>query len=290
MLRGIDVAKWNGTINWTRVKYAGVDFAILKVIDKTGNTEGAFERNYAGATAHGIAVGVYNYSYATTVQKAREDAQRVIGALRGRKLQCKIWLDVEDNCQKKLGKTLVNIINAYKAAIEAAGYEFGVYTGLSFYNSYIKPYAAQISCQFWIARYPSTKTMQITDNPAASKKPAILHPLWGWQWTSTGSVPGITGNADMNIMYAELDSETGQAVAGNPYQEPDYTLYRYRIGMKKEYVSWLQFELNELGYGLTVDGVFGKATDAALKDAQKRLGLVVDGKCGQATRAKLKSV
>ena len=75
MLKGIDVAKWNGTINWTRVKYAGVDFAILKVIDKTGNTEGAFERNYAGATAHGIAVGVYNYSYATTVQKAREDAQ-----------------------------------------------------------------------------------------------------------------------------------------------------------------------------------------------------------------------
>ena len=79
------------------------------------------------------------------------------------------------------------------------------------------------------------------------------------------------------------------AVAGNPYQEPDYTLYRYRIGMKKEHVRWLQYELNELGYGLTVEGAFGKATDMVLKDAQKRLGLVVDGKCGQATRAKLKS-
>lgn len=290
MKRGIDVAKWNGIIDWRLVKAAGVEFVILKVINKSGKTEDAFERNYLGAMAEGLPVGVYNYSYATTVQKAQQDAQRVLGTLRGRALQCKVWLDVEDTCQMRLGRRLVEIINAYKAIIEGAGYEFGVYTGLSFYNSYIKPYAALINCPFWIARYPSSKTAYITGNPLAGKKPSIIHMLWGWQWTSSGSIPGISGKVDINIMYAEMDADTGQVVAGNPFMEPTYTLYRYRIGMKKEHVMWLQYELNELRYGLAVDGKFGKATDAALRDAQKILGLVVDGKCGPATRAKLKSV
>lgn len=290
MKRGIDISKWNGIIDWRQVKAAGVDFAILKVIDKSGKTEDAFERNYLGATAQGLPVGVYNYSYATTVQRAQQDAQRVIGTLRGRVLQCKVWLDVEDSCQMRLGRRLVDIINAYKAIIERAGYEFGVYTGLSFYNSYIKPYAALISCPFWMARYPSTKVAYITDNPPAGKKPSIIHMLWGWQWTSSGSIPGISGKVDINIMYAWTDSNTGQVVAGNPFMEPTHTLSRYRVGMKAEYIKWLQYELNEMGYGLAIDGKFGKATDAALRDAQKILGLVVDGKCGPATRAKLKSV
>lgn len=288
MKRGIDVAKWQGTISWPRVQSAGVEFAVLKIIDKTGNTEGAFERNYTGATYMRLPVGVYNYSYATTVAKAQSDARKVLEALKGRKLQCKVWLDVEDNCQKGLGRKLADIINAYKTIIEGAGYEFGVYTGLSFYNSYIKPYAALISCPFWVARYPSSQTLTVSSNPAASKKPSIVHPLWGWQFSSKGSVPGISGNVDLNIMYADIGVDGGPATAKNPYTEPSYTLYRYRIGMSKEYVRWLQCELNEMGYGLAVDGLFGKATDAALRSAQRKFGIVVDGKCGPETRQKLK--
>lgn len=288
MKKGIDVAKWQGVINWESIRAAGVKFAILKVIDKTGSTEGAFERNYAGAISQGIPIGVYNYSYATTVAKAQSDARKVLDVLKGRNLQCKVWLDVEDSCQKGLGRRLIDIINAYKTIIEGAGYEFGVYTGLSFYNSYIKPYAALINCPFWVARYPSNKTLTIDSNPAASKKPSIVHPLWGWQYSSKGSVPGISGNVDLNIMYADISVEGGQATAGNPYAEPTYTLYRYRIGMSREYVRWLQYELNEMGYGLAVDGLFGKATDAALRSAQGKFGIAVDGKCGPETRKKLK--
>ena len=57
----------------------------------------------------------------------------------------------EDKCQKDLGITLIDIINVYQEVIEYAGYEFGVYTGLAFYNYYIKPYANNVNCQFWIA-------------------------------------------------------------------------------------------------------------------------------------------
>lgn len=288
MLKGIDAAKWNGDIVWPEVKDAGVEFAILKVIDESGNMEAAFERNYTGAADQGIPAGVYNYSYAAAVSVAQTEADRVIRTLDGRKPQCKIWMDVEDPLQMGLGKQLIDVIRAYQAVIEEAGHEFGVYTGLSFYNSYIRPYAAMLVCPFWIARYPSSTRMPLASQPAVSKKPSILHPLWGWQYTSTGAVPGISGNVDISIMYAAIATDTGRTEPANPYMEPVYTLYRYRPLMDREYVRWLQYELNEMGYGLAVDGYFGKATDAALRDAQKRLGLSVDGKCGPETRAALK--
>ena len=205
MMKGIDVAKWNGVIDWAKVKMAGVEFAVLKVIDKSNKTESSFVRNYAGASAQGLPLDVYNYLYTITEAAAREAAKAVVNALAGRKVG-KVWADVEDACLKNKGILLIRIINTYKAVIEAAGYEFGVYTGLSFYNSYIKPYKDYIDCDFWIARYPSTKDMIITMDPAVSKKPSISHNLWGWQYSSKGKISGISGYVDLDICYTKADS------------------------------------------------------------------------------------
>ena len=218
--KGIDVAKWNGTIDWAKVKKAGIEFAVLKVIDKSNKTEESFIRNYAGATAQGLPVDVYNYLYTTTESSAITAAKAVVNTLAGRKVG-KVWADVEDACLKNKSIQLIRIINTYKAVIEAAGYEFGVYTGLSFYNSYIKPYREYIDCEFWIARYPSTKEMSITSMPAASKKPSIFHVLWGWQYSSHGKVPGINSYVDLDICYVEPDS-TGKLQSTTVYY-PRYT-------------------------------------------------------------------
>ena len=64
---GIDVAKWQGTVDWEKVKKAGKEFAILKVTKKDNKIEESFERNYSGCMAAGIPVGVYRYVYAKTV-------------------------------------------------------------------------------------------------------------------------------------------------------------------------------------------------------------------------------
>lgn len=205
MMKGIDVAKWNGNIDWNKVKAAGVEFAVLKVINKSNKTEEAFVRNYAGAAAEGLSIDVYNYLYTITETAARTAAKAVVNTLAGRKVG-KVWADAEDTCLKNKGIKLIRILNAYKEVIEAAGYEFGVYTGLSFYNRYIKPYKDYIDCEFWIARYPSTKDMTITMDPPASKKPAICHNLWGWQHSSRGRVPGISGYVDMDICYTKVTS------------------------------------------------------------------------------------
>lgn len=218
--KGIDVAKWNGTIDWAKVKKAGIEFAVLKVIDKSNKTEESFIRNYAGATAQGLPVDVYNYLYTTTESSAITAAKAVVNTLAGRKVG-KVWADVEDACLKNKSIQLIRIINTYKAVIEAAGYEFGVYTGLSFYNSYIKPYREYIDCEFWIARYPSTKEMSITSMPAASKKPSIFHVLWGWQYSSHGKVLGINSYVDLDICYVEPDS-TGKLQSTTVYY-PRYT-------------------------------------------------------------------
>ena len=192
----------------------------MKVIDKSNKTEESFIRNYAGATAQGLPVDVYNYLYTTTESSAITAAKAVVNTLAGRKVG-KVWADVEDACLKNKSIQLIRIINTYKAVIEAAGYEFGVYTGLSFYNSYIKPYREYIDCEFWIARYPSTKEMSITSMPAASKKPSIFHVLWGWQYSSHGKVPGINSYVDLDICYVEPDS-TGKLQSTTVYY-PRYT-------------------------------------------------------------------
>lgn len=201
--RGIDISGYNPVSNYGLVKNA-VDFVILKVIRKDLNPDALFTTHLNGCRNNNIPViGVYNYSYATSVDKARTDANKVVQILNMNGLNTTVWLDVEDNCQKGLGKKLIDIILGYKQVIESAGYKFGVYTGMSFYNSYIKPYFSYISdVPMWIARYPSSSPMSVTANPPASKKPAITN-MVAWQYSSKGQVPGINGNVDLNDYYAE---------------------------------------------------------------------------------------
>ena len=272
MVKGIDVAKWNGTIDWSKVKASSVHFAILKVINKQCREEDAFQKNYVGATTQGLSVGCYNYSYATTVEKARQDAGKVLQVLNGRKMPCKVWLDVEDKCQQGLGHLLIDMINIYQKVIEYAGYEFGVYTGLYFYNTYLKPYAAELKCDFWIARYPSSTKVMVSYNPPEGKKPSIRHALWGWQYSSSGSVPGINGNVDMDLYYGDVSMPT------------------LRKGSSGSDVKELQILLIKAGYSCGkygTDGKFGDSTLEAVKAFQADRGLAVDGVVGTKTWTEL---
>jgi GH25 family lysozyme M1 (1,4-beta-N-acetylmuramidase) len=98
--QGIDVSKWDSTINWTKVKNAGTDFAIIRV-GYRGYSNGAvdadptYETNIAGANQAGVPAGVYFYSQATTVAEAREEAQYCINKVRGYKIQLPIVMDLE---------------------------------------------------------------------------------------------------------------------------------------------------------------------------------------------------
>lgn len=284
--RVIDVSSYQGTVDWQRVKADGVKGAVLKVIRKDLNPDKQFENNWAGCQNAGVPiVGVYNYSYATTLTKAKSDAEKVVSILAGRK--AKVWLDVEDSMLKNLGKTLIEIINTYKGVITAAGLDFGVYTGLSFYNSFIKPYASSVDCKFWIARYPSSKTLDVSVDPSADKQPAIYHTLEGWQYSSKGQVDGISGNVDLNEWYGEIMTLDETVSTDCPYDVPERILkYKKTSLMRGNDVKWVQWHLARLGFleQDDIDGIFGKATDAAVREAQEHYGILVDGIVGTDTR------
>lgn len=207
----IDVSSYQGFIDWKQVKESGVSSAVLKVIRKDLQPDKCFEENYSNAIKAGVnIIGYYNYSYATTKEKAITDAKTVLNILNGRKGI--IWLDLEDKTQQGLGSTIVDIINEYKAVIEDAGYEFGVYTGMSFYNSFIKPYKSQIKCsRWWIARYYNGyNKMSVNTDPNEQYNPKSSTGLsiYAWQYTSSGQVPGANGNVDINVLYGNTTPST----------------------------------------------------------------------------------
>lgn len=195
---GVDVSSYQGKIEWGKVKES-IDFAILKVIRKDLKPDTQFENNWKSCTDTGVTIqGVYNYSYATTVDKAKTDAKRVIDVLNGRKTM--VWLDVEDVCLEGLGIKLIEIVNAYANVIKGAGLSFGVYTGEYFYNTYIKPHGG-VKHPLWIARYGKNNgRMDEKYQPQVSG-------MIGWQYTSAGKVDGIVGNVDKNIWYEDIAPE-----------------------------------------------------------------------------------
>lgn len=209
--RGVDISKYQKNLDYDTLKKNGVDFAILKVVDKQLSKESEFETHYNGCTRAGIPImGVYQYSYCQTVEKARIDAQAVIKALNGRKVP--IILDIEDSVQKNLGHLLIDIINAYQDVIEAAGISFYIYSGYSFVKSFIVPYLKDLKCKdFWIARYyKGHNPMGISEPLDDSKKPTIQGiNLIGWQFTSSGIVAGANGQRlDCNIFYKSVGSSS----------------------------------------------------------------------------------
>lgn len=201
--KGIDVSSYQKSINWNGVKISGIDFAILKIIMKDGSVDKQFENNWKGCEDSGIIIqGVYNYSYATTVDKARIDAKKVIDVLNGRKAM--VWMDVEDVCLEGIGKKLIDIINAYAEVILSAGIKFGVYTGQYFYNRYIKPYGG-VPYPLWIARYG------LNNGKLDEKYNPSIPGMVGWQYTSAGKVNGISGNVDMNVWYDDISDQENSA-------------------------------------------------------------------------------
>ena len=203
LYKGIDISTYQKNLNYQALKDAGVDFAILKIINKQGDIDSMYMQHSLNLDALGIKIqAVYNYSYATSIDQAVYMANRVIEYLGDRK--CAVCLDVEDNVQKTLGSGLIDIINAYQSVVENSGRSFLLYTGLSFWKTYLAPYQANLRCkQLWIARYNKGYTeMDFSEDPDQNYKP--MDGILAWQYTSSGKIKGVDGRLDLNVMYREI--------------------------------------------------------------------------------------
>ena len=135
---GIDVSKWNGDFDFSKAKSEGVKFAILRGAYAC-EKDVRFESYYKACKGLQISVGVYHYSMAKDVAEARAEANFLIqNVLKGKQFEYPIYMDVEDNTQKALGKDkLTEIVTAYCDTLEKAGYYVGIYSSGSFFGTYM---------------------------------------------------------------------------------------------------------------------------------------------------------
>ena len=210
--RGIDVSKYQGDIDFRKVKNAGIQFVIIRIGygQYENQKDPKFERNYDGFKNVGIPVGVYLYSYAKSVADAKKEAEVTLKWLNNRELNLPVYYDIEDKSQINLGKnTLTKMCEAFCDAIEKGGYWAGVYTNKYFFTTYLDYVKLQDKYTIWVAQYNDTNTYRGKYDM--------------WQYTSSGKVNGISGNVDMDILYRDIFDDRGDDVKDNDL--PDLSGY-----------------------------------------------------------------
>ena len=200
-IKGIDVSSWQGKIDWKTVSDYGMGFAILRITEKGNKIDSQFENNYGGCTKYNIPVGVYKYSYATTISQIKDEANIVIKTLNNRKLDYPVFLDLEDDCQKNITRsTMMQMINTFRSIIIDAGYKFGIYCGKYWYDSYLPEEAKKYDC--WLAAYPSDDQGWLVER----LRPSVGI---GWQYSSKAKIPGISGYVDRDVFYKDYTENVG---------------------------------------------------------------------------------
>ena len=192
-IKGIDVSKHQGIIDWKKVKASGIEFAIIR-IGYGGSVpvkDERFEENYKNAKANGLKVGTYLYSYANSESDVEAEVNSILKWLDGKTFDLPFYLDVEDN--KSQGKLSVNELTNYVynicERIEKAGYFTGIYASKNWLETKLDMNKLN-RFTVWLAQWSSNPTYQGSYGM--------------WQYTSDGSVNGISGRVDMNYQLKEL--------------------------------------------------------------------------------------
>ena len=193
--RFVDVSRYQGLIDWAQVAAAGYKGAMLKTVSTNHKLskradglyiDPTFETNYRNAKAAGLDVGVYYYTYATSEAMADAELALLRQAVYGKELTMPVCVDVEDNKLKQLSTLDLSNLTAY--ALEQVE-KMGFYAQLYTYTGYkYELDMDRLSSRWdvWLADYTG-KTPNVTFNYNAH------------QHTSKGSVPGISGNVDLNV-------------------------------------------------------------------------------------------
>ena len=209
---GIDVSRWNQTIDWEKVKEDGIEFAIIRC-GYRGATSGSlvldplYEENIKGAIAAGIPVGVYFFTQAVSEMEAIEEASMVIRLIEDYDVDYPVFLDSESAGGKGRADSLeaderTKYHKAFLETVASAGYETGVYASRNWLNNRLD--MTRLSqYKVWLAEY--------ADAPTYDKYYDM------WQYTSKGSVNGIETRVDLDMCYINIDTSINHAKGAAGY-------------------------------------------------------------------------
>ena len=193
---GIDVSAYQGEIDWSAVKNAGVEFVFIRVGGR-GTTEGGLytddcaQRYYEGAKQAGLQVGAYFFSQAITPEEAAEEAQFTLEQIRGWTLELPVvydweWVSEDSRTANMDQATLTQCTKVFCQQIEDAGLEAAVYFNHS-QGTQLLDLRELTDYSFWLARYETSP-----DFPCRVDY---------WQYSCTGTVPGIETDVDLNLFF-----------------------------------------------------------------------------------------
>lgn len=269
----IDVSSWQSGIDWQRVKKAGIKAVIIRAGFGT-TKDNQFENHYKGAKAAGLAVGAYWYSYAYSIVQAEQESNACIDILRGKTFELPVYYDMEEDGQMSLGRqTMAAIACRFIDAVQAAGYRGGMYSSPSWFSDFIDYDLMRSKYSIWLAHWA----------PSHSRACDI------WQYGENGSIDGVNGDVDVNIIENEAVIQGSTPVpiptptlsdAPNVAAVQKWINSTFDAGLtvdgicgyatKKALVAGLQAVLNDwYNAGLKVDGIFGAKTKAAIRNLEK---------------------
>ena len=279
---GIDISVYQKGYPYTSATKAGVKFAIIRA-GASRTKDSQFETHYKNAKKQGWGVGAYWYTYATTVAEARIEIKAFLKAIKGKKFEYPIYLDMEDASIKKAGKSTLNaIVKEYGNALEKAGYYFGVYTNVDWYRNKISGASLNKKYSWWIASWTSSKPSGINAG------------LWQFGGSSneirSPKIGGVTTDQD----YAYLDYPSIIKKMGkNGYKKSIVSKIKEKVSKPKAKHNLTRLlkvgstgkmvENLQKALGIKADKIFGPDTEKHVKIFQRKHHLVVDGIVGKDT-------
>lgn len=191
--RGIDVSHYQGEIDWQQVRDAGFTFAIIRVGGRGYGEEGKLyedlsaQQNYEGAKAAGMKVGAYFFSQAITEIEAREEARYALSLIEGWELDLPLVYDWEHISEDARTGSMeesdkIRFTKAFCQTVEKAGVQPMVY---------VAPWAS-VDYMLAVEQYPIWLVLY-------SDQMTFKYHFDYWQYSCTGSVPGIEGDVDINL-------------------------------------------------------------------------------------------
>lgn len=211
MTFGIDVARYQGTIDWQQVAGSGIDFAIVRV-GYRGMADGALTEDPNGrynlqeAAKAGIPLGAYFFSTAVTVEEAEEEADWVAEILAGYPITYPVAYDCEGFRQPESrqytmsAEERTDVALAFLERLKTLGYEGMFYASKNDLESSSGWETSRIEGNYkiWVAQYPSTP---YPDTPGSSYSGE--HQMW--QYATDGVIAGINQPVDLNVAYFGYD-------------------------------------------------------------------------------------
>ena len=190
---GIDVSKWQGQIDFQKVKEDGATFVMIRLGYQTSSTrelviDPYFYDNLTNAKAAGLKVGIYFYSIAINEKEAVSQANWVLDILDNEFLDLPICFDWESwskwNSFKMSFYDINNVANKFLDTINLSGYEGMLYSS-KYYLENI--WENKLNYPVWLAHY--------------TKKTSYTGDYVMWQLSNTGKIAGINGDVDINVLY-----------------------------------------------------------------------------------------